>query len=455
MKRSIFSIVMVCSVSMFSFGQDREEYPNFFKIKEREERNFDKDDKAEDGKKAKFLRWYHLWRYRLGEDGDMTAANRMYHEYLEKSSKDARSSSCDSPLDNAINWTNLGPHNSTGALDAAANGSNECAGLLPDMQNQGRVEAISANPNNVNEILVGGLNGGMWRSTDGGASWINTTDDEGYSIYGITSIVRHPQNANIVYASTSLGGGTWRAARTVYGMGVIVSTDGGISWQPTGMTYSNFGQWNSQLGSLAIDPNSTLSSTKLYVVSNTDVWRWNGGYMANAAWSSIYSNNTWYNGPLWWGYIHNNDIEVAGDGTVWFTNYLGVYKYSNGSVAPVSNYNVPNPYTVSAVVCPMPQFMRRHTNLEINKQGHIVMLMVYNNCVGSNGVGMYLYRSTNNGQSWSFPVNITGHSGHNFSNRYPMMAVDPDNSDIIIVEAPDRCIKRSDDFGATFNYTGQ
>lgn len=460
MKKVVFFLMLTLSISFYGWGQREKKVPNFFEVKERLEKKVQKDDKAEDGNNAKYLRWYHLWRYRHGPNGDMTTASKMYNEQMEKGL--LKSTGCDSPLDDDIDWTNLGPFNSTGALNYPASGSNACSGLLPGKQNQGRVEEISVNPNNMNEILVGALNGGIWRSTDGGANWVNTTDDEGYSIYGITSIVRHPANSNIVYAATSLGGGAWEALRAVYGKGIIVSEDGGITWKPTGLNWNTFDDKYSSLGNLAIDPNSTLQNTKIYVVSAYKVWSWSGNHLAGGAWGDIYTSYAWSSGPLWYGNVNNNDIAVANNGTVWFTNFKGVFKHENGVTGMVTNYNIPSLFYPSVVVCPGPDFMRRHTNIEINKQGHIVMLMVYNNCLHGidsdgvtigQGVKMYLYRSINNGASWSQPVDVTGHVGHNFSNRYPLMTVDPNNSDIIYVEEPYRCVKKTTDFGSTFSFT--
>lgn len=40
----------------------------------------------------------------------------------------------------------------------------------------GILTAVYMNPNSPNKIVIGSGSSGIWRSTDGGASWVNTTD---------------------------------------------------------------------------------------------------------------------------------------------------------------------------------------------------------------------------------------------------------------------------------------
>ena len=431
---------------------------NFFELKQQWEKRIndiskqenltdvDKDRIAERERKL-LERWNYLWRFRIGPNGELTTASKELSKIISSEARNtdnSNRSSCTSPYDDNINWTNLGPLNSNGSYG----GSNNCSGYLPNKQNQGRLDAISVNPTNSQHILVGGYNGGIWRTTNGGMTWSNTTDDEGYSLYGINSIKRHPANPNIVYATTTVGGGLWEATRSTYGMGLIVSTDGGNSWQTTGLNYSTYGTWNSQLGEIAIDPNSTTSNTIIYCVSNTEVFRWQGSHFANGAWTNIAASQpfgTWYNGPLWYGYVTNNDLIVNNSGVLFFTNFLGLWKYQSGVVSQVTSYTIPSAIVVSNCGNPT-QNLRQHINIEINNQGHIVMLIAFNSCNG--GSGRYLYKSTDNGITWSSPKLVSVY--HNASNRFPMLAVSPNNSDVVYFENNSRCAIKSTNFGTTF-----
>jgi hypothetical protein len=317
-------------------GQTIEEYENFL------QREW-----------MKFHRWNHLWRYRLGPNGDMTTASIEYSKFLFERQEDVSGmrSSCDPFYATSVSLENLGPFNSIGAL---GNNSGYCGANVPNKQNQGRLDAISVNPTNPNIILAGAWNGGIWRTTDGGSNWVNTTDDEGYSLLGISQLTRHPADPNIVYATTGVGGGLWESSRASYGMGVIVSTDDGVTWQTTGLSYNPLNSsWKPILGAIAIDPASTLTNTVIYTVSSTDVYKWEGGFLANGVWPSIYHELTWYNGPLWWNNVRNNDLIVTNDGTLYFSNLLGLFKDDGTGHVQVNNYIIPTAVT-QGIYCGSP-----------------------------------------------------------------------------------------------------
>ena len=185
--------LVLISLLTLSWLSAQDTFPNFYSIKAQwEEKILNLDDqpinneatesKYEDGDVANYFRWYFLWRFRHGDNGDMRTGGQFMNEVLNPIQKNKIQSRaiCDSPYDN-ITWTNLGPVNSTGSKTGAMN----CfgAGGVPNKQNQGRVECISVNPNQQNEILIGAWNGGIWGTTNGGTTWTNKTDNQGYSLY--------------------------------------------------------------------------------------------------------------------------------------------------------------------------------------------------------------------------------------------------------------------------------
>src|SRR5713226_6531309 len=64
----------------------------------------------------------------------------------------------------------------------------------------GRVTAIAVDPNNANTIYIGGAQGGVWKSTDGGANWTPMTDTQ--KSLAIGAIAIDPMNSQIIYAGT-------------------------------------------------------------------------------------------------------------------------------------------------------------------------------------------------------------------------------------------------------------
>ncbi|MDK9701106.1 MAG: hypothetical protein OEM52_13270, partial [bacterium] len=94
----------------------------------------------------------------------------------------------------------------------------------------GRVNCVTIHPSNPNIIWVGAASGGAWRSSDGGSTWETTTDY--LPLLGVTSIVIDYVNPNVIYLATgdNDGGNT-------YSVGILKSTDGGDTWNQTGLTY--------------------------------------------------------------------------------------------------------------------------------------------------------------------------------------------------------------------------
>ena len=469
MKRIFISFSLMAILSNFAIAQEENPSLNFFETQKRLKEKLNPNNTDENGFNSKYYRWYYNWRYRLGPNGEMSTANEVYNELLQNGSikSNRRNATSCSQNDDNINWNNRGPRSSHGSLGNAG-GSFYCNNRVPNTQNQGRIESISVNPNNLNEILVGAYNGGIWRTTNGGNNWSITTDDEGYSLFGCNAIIRHPDDNNVVYASTSLGCGGWEGGRKKYSMGVIVSYDGGVSWQPTGLNYQTYGNSLSEINQIAIDPKSTLNNTILYACLKAQVKRYQGDHTAQGQWQDIHTDYSYSSGPLWWGNINYNDVIIDNNNGVWFSNLNGIYRYNGNTTYKVNSYTIPAPFNVGNTCTNIGNGifnLRQHTNLEINKQGHIVMVIAYTDCNNyiSNsgtpvGVGtkVYLYKSTNHGASWSAPVDVTGKIGAAPSAVAPNLVVDPNNSDIIYSSGMGNvtCVIKSTDFGANFSFTG-
>jgi len=76
---------------------------------------------------------------------------------------------------------------------------------------------------------VNGLSGnsGIWKSSDGGVSWTNTTRSSISMTVGFSDLVMDPSDHLTLYAAVGEPGGD-------AGNGVYVTTDGGMSWAPAG-----------------------------------------------------------------------------------------------------------------------------------------------------------------------------------------------------------------------------
>ena len=94
----------------------------------------------------------------------------------------------------------------------------------------GRIECIEFHPTNNDIIWVGAHSGGLWKTVDGGENWYTTTD-ELISI-GISDIVVHPENPDVLFIGTGDRDTDW-----AFSIGLLKSTDGGETFEETGLNY--------------------------------------------------------------------------------------------------------------------------------------------------------------------------------------------------------------------------
>lgn len=123
----------------------------------------------------------------------------------------------------------------------------------------GRTTALTVDPRNSSVIYLGAAQGGVWKSTNDGASWVPLTDDQPSLAVG--AITLDPQNPDIVYVGT---GEPHASGDSYYGAGVLKSTDGGMTWQQLGADeFSGLG-----ISAIIVDPSN---SNIIYVASSAAV----------------------------------------------------------------------------------------------------------------------------------------------------------------------------------------
>ena len=131
----------------------------------------------------------------------------------------------------AANWTVVGPL-STNA-----------------MVGNGRVNSIKVDPNNATTLYACTPGGQLWKSTNNGTSWAVISDD--IPAAGVTDVAIDPTNSQILYALT---GDADRSIYHPYTRGVYKSTNGGATWAQTGLNYTTNGV---TLTSIIVHPTST------------------------------------------------------------------------------------------------------------------------------------------------------------------------------------------------------
>ena len=96
----------------------------------------------------------------------------------------------------------------------------------------GRVTAVSGVIQDPFTFYFGSTGGGVWKTRDGGATWLNISD--GYFRTGsVGAIAVAPSDPNVIYVG--MGEAAIRGVMTSHGDGVYKSTDAGETWEHTGL----------------------------------------------------------------------------------------------------------------------------------------------------------------------------------------------------------------------------
>ncbi|WP_417557014.1 T9SS type A sorting domain-containing protein [Mesoflavibacter zeaxanthinifaciens] len=255
----------------------------------------DKDQKGSGYKP--FKRWEAYWSNFVKEDGTLPTSEELWDTYqlVQNQSQNLRSSNV---LIDESNWMPIGPftHTNTGSWSSG----------------QGRVNVIVKDPNNPSTFYVGAPAGGIWKSTDAGLTWNTTTDN--LPQIGVSGIAVDVNNSNIIYIATGDDD-----AGDSYSVGVMKSTDGGQTWNTTGL---NPGNSPSSMNDIYMHPSN---SNILWVATNSGVFKTTD---AGVSWS----NQNSLGGSNGTAGLNIKDIKIhpTNPDIIYAASSSRIYKSTNG-----------------------------------------------------------------------------------------------------------------------------
>ncbi|RZT00020.1 T9SS type A sorting domain-containing protein [Aquimarina brevivitae] len=199
----------------------------------------DKDHTKKGSGYKPFKRWEAYWKHFVKEDGTLPTPQELYATLEQKRALEAK-------LVDQSNWQSLGPyaHTNTGSWSSG----------------QGRVNVITVDPNNQNVIYVGAPAGGIWKSTDAGTTWTPLSDE--LLQIGVSAIAIDNRDSNVIYIGTGDDDGA-----DSYSIGVLKSTDGGLTWNSTNLTFRDN---SSFINEVYLDP---TNQDKVFVSSNRGFYK--------------------------------------------------------------------------------------------------------------------------------------------------------------------------------------
>lgn len=272
----------------------------------------------------------------------------------------------------------------------------------------GRTRGLVVDPDDATKMtwFAGSVGGGIWKTTDGGQSWVTKTANA--PNLSIASIVMANSNHNIMYAATGEGFGNIDGIK---GNGIFKSTNRGEAWSQLASTANNTDF--SYVNRVIVDPandNTVLAATNSGIFRSTD-----GG----TSWSQVYSS-----GGTGGSYrIQDLKADPTNFQNLYAArNSIGVLKSTNGGTSwSLSNSGLKVGVRHELAIAPSDP-TRIYVAIEVD---------------GSNSA---LYASDNSGASWTEVKHSTG-TPPNWLNGQGWydntIAVHPYNKDIVFVGGVD------------------
>lgn len=300
----------------------------------------------------------------------------------------------------------------------------------------GRINDIEMHPTNPRIMYIGAAGGGVWKTTDGGATFSSIFDDYVQSIGVVTLDPKDPDNT--IWVGT---GETWTRNSVSIGNGLFKSTDGGSTWKEiTGFEDSE------RIASIVINPNNT---NEVYVGVLGALW---SDSETRGVYKSIDGGKTWNK------ILYINPSTGAGDvimdpknpstlyASMWEFRRTG-WSFNSGGVHSGIYKSVDAGKTWNKIHKGFPTGSLGRIGLAIApSDSNILYAVLETEDKTKNG----LWKSTNAGASWEHLNNDFGLVVRPF--YFSRITVDPRNPDVIVKGGLSGSISR--DGGKTFKDLG-
>jgi photosystem II stability/assembly factor-like uncharacterized protein len=355
----------------------------------------EKEEEEESGADKQLMMWFQSKGY--PDASSLTGKyERAWEQYLQLRNERIKTMS----RVQASNWTSLGQSFDNGGARIG-----------------GRILCIAIDPSNSNNLWAGSASGGIWKSTNAGTTWSPLTTD--LPVLGVSSILIDPTNSNVMYAGTgevyrvdtsNLGFNVWKT-RGTYGIGIIKSEDGGLTWTQV-LTKSS-----SQLFAIQEMQFDPTNSNTIYAAATDGLYR---SYDAGETWTQIYAA------------VYVKDIEI---------------NPANTEQVVISTGNMLNPnkgiYRTTNASSATPTFTKITSGLPASFEGSITLDHAGTVLMASIGISSStaasnreIYSSSNFGSTWNVvggttAGTTTNHSSYQFWFAH-VVAVNPFHTDSLL-----------------------
>lgn len=278
---------------------------NFYDIRSEAEKYFENRDKGKGSGYKQYKRWEYFMAPRAYPSGRLNNPAKLALDeefrYAYKGQAQAKLAG----IAHTGNWSSLGIKNVTTINNPGWKG-----GI-------GRVNCIAFHPTDPDTIFLGTPAGGLWKSTDAGASWQCLTN--GLPIMGVSGIAVDTDNPDILYILTGDGDGS-----NTKSIGVLKSIDGGATWLSTDLSWE---ATESVRGyKLLMHPNDPAI---LFAVTSEGIYKTTDGGI------------NWKNNQVQAGYFFDIEFKPADPTVMYAATKDTFYKSVDSGNSWVPEYTVP------------------------------------------------------------------------------------------------------------------
>ena len=239
----------------------------------------------------------------------------------------------------------------------------------------GRVPALAADRDS-GTIWAGTASGGLWKTTNDGATWEEMIHDTGTQTVGAVAV--DPNDPNVIWVGT---GENTQGCEGYFGIGILRSTDGGLTWETRNGTDGQDLEDIASFASIVVDPRDSN-----HVVTGG---RHRGCSTGNSWYSGIYTTND--AGLHWTKRLSGVSVyEIQQDPQVrdtwWAATNQGIWKSTDNAVT-----------WTKQTASDLPSHDTGRTELAIAPSDGNVVYALF--ATGSSGNPEF-WRTTDGGASW-------------------------------------------------------
>lgn len=401
MKR-FFLDILILIFPLLIFSQQKPELKNdYLKYMQDMDAYFENEENKKSKDFKHYMRWRKIYAAKIGNDKSVKNFFALDVEAKKEADRLVLQSSSDRVTHGS--WEDLGPH------DYYVSDSYSGSAL-------GRISCIAFHPTDPNILFAAGPAGGLWKTVNHGGSWECISNN--FIALGISDIVVNPSNPDIIYILT--GDGDSPGNQGTYSMGVLKTTNGGLTWQPTGKSFN-------------IESNQAGYCLRKHPFNHDILFmgiKDQGGTTDTTLWVTYDAGNTWY-GRLTEVSVYDIEFKPGSSLVSYAATSNGIFKSTNNGFSYFSS---------STGLPPNNTYVRLAISVSPSDADNLYVL-----CGGVPASSMFtgVYKSTDSGSSYTLMGNspnilATTADGGGTDNQagYDLcIAVDPANDARVFVGA--------------------